>query len=136
MKMGTTTVTENITTATGDQSGANAAGHTPGPWEYVPSTEHHGPYVEAPFGGTICDCYTMSNPSALSVRNGGDSKPVLFFHEMADPNARLIAAAPDMLAALKELTQRALDEDNYHYGPTRMTRRALAVIAKATGAQS
>lgn len=70
---------------------------TPGPWEYVPSNEHHGPYVCGPWGGDVCDCYTMSNPSALSVRNGGDSKPIHFFGEMADANARLIALAPELL---------------------------------------
>jgi hypothetical protein len=74
--------------------------HTPGPWEYIPSTEHHGPYVVGPHGGDICDCYTMSNLAERSVRNGGDSKPILFFHEMADPNARLMAAAPELLAAI------------------------------------
>jgi hypothetical protein len=76
--------------------------HTPGPWEYVPSTEHHGPYVTSEFGVTVCDCYVMSNPSAPSVLNGGDSYPVHHLSEMADPNARLIAAAPDLVEALAE----------------------------------
>lgn len=30
---------------------------TPGPWDYVPGTEHHGPYVTSEFGSTICDFY-------------------------------------------------------------------------------
>lgn len=77
-----------------------ATKHTPGPWEYVPSTKHHGPYVTGPYGGDICDCYTMSNPGMPSVRNGGDSRPIPFMQERADPNARLIAAAPEMLAQL------------------------------------
>lgn len=72
--------------------------HTPAPWEYVPSTEHHGPYVTSEFGSTICDCYTMSQPGLWSTANGGPSKPVLFLAEMADPNARLIAAAPELFA--------------------------------------
>lgn len=80
---------------------AKTAQHTPGPWDYVPANEHHGPYVTSDFGSTICDLYTMTNPNNLSVRNGGDSRPVPFLAEMADPNARLIAAAPDMLDALK-----------------------------------
>lgn len=76
---------------------------TPGPWEYIASNEHHGPYVACNFGGDICDCYAMSNPSSLSVRNGGDSKPIHSQHEMADANAHLIAAAPDLLEALKDI---------------------------------
>lgn len=84
------------------------AKHTPGPWEYVPSTEHHGPYVTSQYGSDVCDCYTMSNLSDASVLNGGTSKPIHFLGEMADANARLIAASPDMLAALKMV--RELDD--------------------------
>lgn len=76
--------------------------HTPGPWDYVEGTEHHGPYVTTQFGTTVCDCYAMSNPLSLSVRNGGDSRPINHMAEMAGPNARLIAAAPELLAALKQ----------------------------------
>jgi len=74
------------------------AKHTPGPWEYVASNEHHGPYVVGPYGRDVCDCYTMSNPMAASVRNGGTSYPIHHHGEDADANARLIAAAPDLLA--------------------------------------
>lgn len=76
-------------------------GWTPGPWEYVPGNEHHGPYVTTNFGSTVCDCYAMSNPASLSVRNGGDSKPYSFLAEMAEPNARLIAASPALAEALE-----------------------------------
>jgi hypothetical protein len=69
---------------------------TPGPWSYVPSNENHGPYITSDFGSTICDCYTMSNPLSLAVCNGGDSRPISFLAEMADPNARLIAQSPRM----------------------------------------
>lgn len=71
---------------------------TPGPWDYVPGTEHHGPYVTSEFGSTICDFYTMTQPSMLSTASGGPSKPVLFLAEMAEPNARLAATAPELFA--------------------------------------
>lgn len=45
----------------------------------------------------------MSQPGESSTLNGGPSKPLPFLAEMADPNARLIAAAPDLLAALKAI---------------------------------
>lgn len=106
------------------------AAHTPGPWEYVPSTEHHGPYVESSVGGTICDCYVMSNPSAPSVRNGGDSKPISFFHEMADPNARLIASAPDLLSIAKRWL--ALDAGSWH--PVRYARERAELLADTQAA--
>jgi hypothetical protein len=78
---------------------------TPGEWQVVPSDEHHGPYVCGEHGGDIADCYVMSKPGALSVRNGGDSAPIHFFAEMADPNAALIALAPTMAAALLKLRE-------------------------------
>jgi hypothetical protein len=78
-------------------------GPTPGPWEYVPSDDNHGPYVVAQWGGDVCDCYTMSNLSDWAVCNGGTSKPVHFQHEHADANARLIASAPTMAAVLREV---------------------------------
>lgn len=83
--------------------------HTAGPWDYVASSEYHGPYVTTEFGVTVCDFYVMSNPTAYSVRNGGDSKPILHLAEMADANARLTAAAPDMLMAGVELGAAATD---------------------------
>lgn len=69
--------------------------HTPGPWEYIPSTQFLGPYVTSAFGSTICDCYIMSGPSELT-------KPHHYLYEMADPNACLIAAAPELLEALQK----------------------------------
>lgn len=108
--------------------------HTEGPWEYIPSNEHHGPYVVASIGGDVCDCYAMSNPSALSVRNGGDSRPLHFQHESADANARLIAAAPDLLEALKDIVDCAEDGTRFHYFVERSAvGAARAAIRKAEG---
>ena len=96
------------------------ANYTPGPWDYVASTEHHGPYVTSNYGSTIADCYVMSQPSELSTLNGGPSKPIPHMTEMADANARLISAAPEMLVALanvqKLIAETALTGFNYKDG--------------------
>lgn len=78
------------------------ANPTPGPWDFVPANEHHGPYVTDDYGSTICDFYTMSRPMLASTANGGPSKPIPFLAEMAEPNARLCAAAPMLLEAAED----------------------------------
>jgi hypothetical protein len=89
----------------------------------------------------------MSNLNARAVCNGGGSKPIHFMHEMADPNARLIAAAPDLLSHLKQaLRQWAMyaeivegsSHDDFNLATEKspegdLYRAALAVIAKAEG---
>jgi len=113
----------------------SATKFTPGPWEYVASTDAHGPYVVAHWGGDICDCYTMSNPREAAVINGGTSRPIPFQNEAADANARLIAAAPDLYEALRAV----LDLDNRQTTslltslPLEMISRIRAAIAKAEG---
>lgn len=83
---------------------------TSGPWGYVPATERHGPYVTSDFGSDIADCYTMTRPDLCSVRNGGESKPVHFMGEMADANAKFIAAAREAVPALLSQVE-ALERD-------------------------
>jgi len=102
--------------------------HTPGPWEYVPSTENHGAYICGPWGSTVCDCYTMTVPGPF---NGWKAKPVPFHGEAMDANARLIAAAPDLLAALKDLL--AYVEGVYGDHESSEGETARAAIAKAEG---
>lgn len=117
---------------------APSATHTPGPWEYIPGTEHHGAYVSGPFGGDICDCYAMSDPSSLSARNGGTSQPIPF--RDAEANARLISAAPELLAVVEDMRRRSgWDHPNNTVGGLTfyMTgehyNRICAAILKATG---
>lgn len=88
---------------------------TAGPWHYVPSTEHHGAYITSDYGSDIADCYTMSNPSALSVRNGGDSRPVPHCGEQMDANASFIVTAvnahDELVAALRRISADTLTTD-------------------------
>lgn len=111
---------------------------TPGEWDYVRGTEHHGPYV-AGISGDICDCYAMSNPMHASVRNGGDSHPINHQGKDAEANARLIAAAPCLLDALTDLFQSIRSEDKPRSGAELCELRdaalekARAAIAKALG---
>lgn len=81
--------------------------HTPGPWEVKDGVlKCTGPYGKFLFR-------LVESPGTGSE---------------AEPNARLIAAAPDMLAALKELAVRY--DPHFPSGPLD---RALAAIAKAEG---
>ena len=80
--------------------------HTPGPWFTEPlSTIGHCAIVDA-------EGFTIANPSP-----------------MGQDNARLIAAAPDMLAALQ------LIHANAGESPEWIRSRIDAVIARATGGQ-
>jgi hypothetical protein len=94
-------------------------GHTPGPW-------FSASYVVGSDKGTIANAY---NPRL------GDE---------GEANARLIAAAPEMLEALRRLTFAAASRDNTMGDPCRLleckaelaaaTREAQAIIARATNA--
>ena len=82
--------------------------HTPGPWHVT------GYHVEARAGAiaTVCDA-------------GDDDTE-------GDANARLISAAPELLAVLREI----VDPWDFHCGdgePTPLHARARAAIAAATG---
>ena len=123
-----------------------SARHTPGPWA-IQHQEGH-PYIVADQGKSwknplVCSLYEDVTPSD-SVTIG----PWLEANENAEANARLIAAAPDLLAALKLVMQCAGDIASAPDGLLEMalddgdeeTRRqanaflvARAAIAKATG---
>lgn len=82
------------------------AQHTPGPWFYK-----GGSYVEDSKGGLVC---RSDFKSGRSGENAG--------------NARLIAAAPELLEALQFIY-------NDPYTTCKCAERARAAIAKATGGQ-
>lgn len=105
-------------------------GVTPGPWGYVASNENHGPYVCNDWGaGDICDGYVMSKPDSLSIRNGGDSKPINHQNDEADANMRYIAAVnpeaiSDLLSTLESL-QRENEERKVRIEKLEQTLKAV-----------
>ena len=85
------------------------AKHTPGPWRV------DGRYVMALKEKQICEA------PAYGVVHG----------KVDAANANLIAAAPELLNALKALLIRVADDEDY--GPDHAVTVARASIAKATG---
>jgi hypothetical protein len=94
--------------------------HTPGPWHWEGNPCNYDKEQEAPW---LVDA-NYSFPPIL----GGTITC------QSDANARLIAAAPELLSALNAmLTHMGIDEDEWNK-PT--FDQARAAIAKATGAQA
>ena len=101
-----------------------SAQHTPGPWRIERQ--------RAPNGGTYYRIYDADDANAVIAQVIGDGR--IEYHE----NASLIAAAPDLLAALQECitddgatcwNSRAYAERRIRY----ISDLAHAAIAKATG---
>ena len=92
--------------------------HTPGPWKYEPGEEELGYKIRhfVAWGGTECDQTTVCETN------------------YGEHDARLIAAAPEMLEALIYLLRVA---DPYRTGGMQHQRDAIsmsiAAIEKATG---
>jgi hypothetical protein len=105
--------------------------HTPGPWAVL---DDDG-YVGVPFIPIQTD-KPAGAPWTLicEVRgNGNDNDPDLGLNDEDRANARLIAAAPDLLTALK-LALPILEGANAKCtGETAFIRRVRAAIAKAEG---
>lgn len=90
-----------------------SAAHTPGPWEYFYKPKYDEHHVSLPLPGQ-----TMR--LALFVDGCPSERP--------EADARLIAAAPEMLAVLLKLRRGDL-----HQRVRPLYDEAQAVIAKATG---
>lgn len=89
-----------------------SAQHTPGPWEVK---QFGGPQISGPEGYAIC---TMWGALSVDELAGQDAA-----------NARLIAAAPELLGALDRAVQR-LEGD---WAATEEVDMARAALAKARG---
>lgn len=101
--------------------------HTPGPWEYCAIktdqySEHSGPY------GAHEDCIKIGE---RVLRISCFTYPGSFVGaEEWGANAHIIAAAPELLEALREMLKAYDDEDYYN---DIVADKARAVIAKAEG---
>lgn len=91
--------------------------HTPGPWRIHPFGHYDVAAHQPGFGEMIvANC-------------GGANSNVMDLGEIKKANARLIAAAPDLLAALKDVVGWIETSSEGEQA----TRIALAAIAKAEG---
>lgn len=111
------------------------SGHTPGPWEYYPATNYCG-YAIAP-RGTLPTLAAVERP-----RGNRNTINVTAFNYpgKTEANARLIAAAPELLEALYlALPYVESEQDNPAYkagAVAAVVRQMRAAISKATGEQS
>lgn len=124
---------------TGDQR-AEFAAPTPGPW----TNDKHSTHVWSK-SGNVCVCGDPRAESVVGYTRAEVGSPGLY---EAIANARMIAAAPDLLAALQDCI-RCLDSEAMrgvwcflythgisYQGPFVDMKAARAAIAKATGPQS
>jgi len=108
----------------------NQSKHTPGPW----NSEHRAGSIDIWSGGGFVHQIACINPYA------GDSGTTT---ETDESNARLIAAAPEMLDALKAVADFDLTSDIESYGIQKATenlvmlkRSCRVLIARAEGQDS
>lgn len=93
--------------------------HTPGPWEVRTIDDSLGSIDTV--GGKFC--IAQAQEITVADRNAGSPE--------RRANARLIAAAPELIALLQEL----VDIEGPQPGTAIWADKALAAIAKATGEQ-
>ncbi len=107
-----------------------AASHTPGPWhlklERIGLRQDTRAYILGPNGredGVIAS-------ANLSTLRGPEDEAARV------ANARLIAAAPDLLAALQNIEANLTGRDNFAERVADSLRRAKEAIVKATGREA
>ncbi|MFN7611738.1 MAG: hypothetical protein ACK5QX_12520 [bacterium] len=113
------------------------AKHTPGPWEWAEDHPQNAvAYVYARNGFALDEIATLYGGSE-DVAKGSDG--VWGDHPIRRANARLIAAAPDLLTALQDLLDHYLELANsgdcgaWDPEPEPQVIAARAAIAKARG---
>ena len=111
------------------------SGHTPGPWTI--DCDGSGWYIEA---NNLLDTYLAKIRAPEECDDAFDDefddkkKYVCYDDNEAEANARLIAASPDLLDALREIYHAFLDADGTHTDRQEAASlKACAAIFKATG---
>jgi hypothetical protein len=118
------------TSSSADSGAGSPCPHTPGPWQVLPPGKAQSPWIVADIeGGSIADCEPC-----------GPWMP----DQVATANARLIAAAPELLDALKvayEMLGQMIAAMNsasgghvFLTGDYPQIQQIIAVIAKVEGA--
>jgi hypothetical protein len=92
--------------------------HTPGPWQWTKGDKYSYPRVGDSADHTIADVWDDSSLAVVS-------------REQGEANAQLIAAAPELLEALKLIY--ADMERGHSINPYEHKATVLAAIAKAEG---
>ncbi len=103
--------------------------HTPGPWtisKISPLTGEQDMSVE--FDG--CPVCTVRGTNDMSCIDEEDESQIKV---ECLANARLIAAAPELLAAVKELHMINIQKDGVFYGLTTVYKKTEDLIVKAEG---
>jgi hypothetical protein len=96
------------------------AKHTPGPWNIRHSSDGSGDFGIAAGGNVLAECFA-------AIRHLNERSPEAF------ANARLIAAAPDMIDAIRQWQSAERDGDEREMANARSSRDAA--IARAEGKQ-
>ena len=107
------------------------AKHTPGPW--LKAERLNGPWWHISSGSTIGGRRCIGGRQAIAAVHGESRRGSVAYAEMFEANARLIAAAPELLAALEVVVSdwTAQFERQGHMAPA-WCKQARAAIAKAT----
>jgi hypothetical protein len=102
----------------------NAPKHTPGPWRYLPNLTQ----TDTGESDGYAYPYLVYAGSEFVAQVATDQ---LCEESRDEENARLIAAAPDMHAAIRNFLDTWYGPD--HDGPANEARELRAALAKATG---
>lgn len=109
---------------------SEAAQHTPGPWEVVNGTDVY-PVGDRDGRFFVADCDPDDAPLPLGDYRPGEHERTDSTYQRQMANARLIAAAPDLLEALKRIVSPAPAVS--HKAPAWVYGIANAAISKAEG---